>query len=176
MTIQILQLTDCPYCCGDEGDVFLDARELSEYVNHGGDVNLYEQPEQTLLLFNSRSTEHVPCPHLLGIVGDCDLGVKQEGRWTQCDASISFCWWHELTFPQDRLLIDVMFNQVLHQHTPRELKGNIPVLEERFVHTWPARNESRDGHVYEAAGILYFAPDIEGLFHSAPDLVAAYND
>jgi hypothetical protein len=171
MTIQRCQIVTCPYC---HGDISLNSAGLPAYFDHPeGELDINNEPAQTLLVFNNASPDREPCPHLLGIMGECATGVwkSHQQNWTDSIHQIfSYGWWRpEMEGDTGHLV----FFQLLDWSVPNHLRGNIPVCHQEVDRTFSFSGDGGDPKFWSIDGHAYFCEDIPELLERGPALMDA---
>ena len=97
MSIQILQLFNCPFCRGKAGQILIDAVALAAYRGKPSADPMpciNDDTEQKVLVFNSNSPASGPCPHLLDILVDFDLWTEMPNNRVGDRWGASYDWYH----------------------------------------------------------------------------------
>jgi hypothetical protein len=97
MSIQILQLFNCPFCRGKTGQIMVDAAALAAYrrkPNVDPSPCIGDAPDQNVLVFNSDSRDSGPCQHLLDVLVDFDLWSELPNNRVGDRWGASYDWYH----------------------------------------------------------------------------------
>lgn len=178
MSMKVLSLLECPFCQDQIGEIAVDADGLADArATRAADqhLDIYEEPDQKLLVFNSNRADPGPCEHLVDIYGSVGWGPKKDSGMVRYNWGLGFNWlWPEMKKRDpDKVAYGFMVDSALQHNTVPELMPRMPFHQVMFERVWTdCTDTDTPRRAYMAEGGAVFAKDRTRFFNELLTLAA----